>query len=82
MKYYLYILFNKNIPKTYTGYTNNLDRRLREHERGEVKSTKKFKPFELVHLEEFETRKEAKERELYFKSYAGRIKLKKILNNQ
>lgn len=54
----------------YTGQTNNLERRLKEHSAGNSKSakyTKSFHPTELVYTEEFDTRTEALQREYQIK---------------
>ncbi|MFQ5573053.1 MAG: GIY-YIG nuclease family protein [Nitrosopumilaceae archaeon] len=60
----------------YIGSTGNLKRRLLEHTQGLVKSTKNRRPLELVYKEIFETKKEAQNRERYFKDGG---KAKKIL---
>jgi putative endonuclease len=48
----------------YVGLTNNLDRRLDEHNRGKNKTTKPYKPFRLIYSEQFDTRLEARQRVL------------------
>lgn len=53
----------------YTGQTNNVERRLKEHKehkRG-AKYMRKFDSFELVYTEEFETKSEAMKREYFLK---------------
>ena len=52
--------------------TNNLERRLIEHNLGKMKSTKAFIPWEIIYAEKFPNRIEARKREKYFKSAAGR----------
>lgn len=52
--------------------SNDLVRRLAEHNEGRNKSTKAYSPWEIVVKELFETRKEARKREKYLKSAAGR----------
>ncbi|NMB48481.1 GIY-YIG nuclease family protein [Candidatus Kuenenbacteria bacterium] len=64
--------------KTYIGFSNNFPRRLEEHRKKCVKSTKKFNQFEHYILERVETLIEARQRERYWKSSAGRKKLKKL----
>ena len=61
--------------------TKYLDRRLKEHNEGKNRSTKGFAPFELVHVEEFEERTEARKREKYLKSGIGREFVKTLLNS-
>ena len=64
----------------YKGKTNDLERRIHEHITGNgAEHTQKHKPVKLVHLESFETEKEAIEREKYLKSGVGREWLKKQL---
>ena len=59
-------------PYRYVGITENVDRRLDEHEKGKSKSTRGRGPFELIHTESFETRDEARAREKFLKSGVGR----------
>lgn len=74
--HFIYVLQSLKDKRTYVGYTDNVERRLIQHNSGYVKSTKHRIPFKLLFAEEFETSKEAKRRELYWKSGAGRRKLK------
>ena len=70
--YYTYILISKNEKRTYTGSTGDLARRVEEHNAGKVFSTKPYRPYEVLHCEEFLTLKEARGRESFFKSTSGR----------
>ncbi|WP_337866179.1 GIY-YIG nuclease family protein [Ignavibacterium sp.] len=81
MKYFVYILYSENYKKTYVGFTNNLERRLKEHNAGRSKYTKRYSPWRLVYSEEFQNEIEARLKEKYFKSAAGRRKIKKLLLN-
>lgn len=76
--YHVYVLQGKN-KRLYKGLTNNLDRRVQEHLRGKTKTTRYMNEIKLVHREKYSTFKEARKRELYLKSAAGRRFLKKIL---
>ena len=76
--HYVYILKSLRDNKTYVGYTNNLDRRLSEHNSGKNIATKHRVPLKLIFSEEFQTSKEARKRESYWKSGAGRRKLKNL----
>ena len=80
LKYYVYVLKSEKDGKLYTGHTDNLGRRLFEHNSGKVKSTAPRKPFVLVHSEEFLTRSEARLRERFLKTAWGKKKLKSSLN--
>ena len=66
--YALYILHNKSLDRFYVGYTNDLTRRLTEHNRIKGKYTDKGIPWVLVHKESFITKKDAMAREKFIKS--------------
>jgi putative endonuclease len=52
----------------YTGYTTDLDKRLSQHNEGKgAKYTRGRSPVELVHKEEFKTRRAAMKREYEIK---------------
>ncbi len=70
--YTVYVLYSDKFNRTYTGFTNNLERRVKEHNSGQSRSTKAFMPWRIVHKEVYETRQEAREREKYLKSGIGR----------
>lgn len=62
----------------YVGLTNNLERRLQEHNNGRNRTTKAYCPFILIYQEMFETRPEARKKEKYLKSGIGKVFLKSI----
>lgn len=64
---YTYILKCKD-GTFYTGWTNNLEKRLKDHNDGKgAKYTKARRPVELVYYETFETKEEAMSREYAIK---------------
>lgn len=69
LMYYVYIL--KTSKNTlYTGQTNNLEKRIKEHQSKSARSSKyvrSFDSFELVHKEEYNSRSEAMKREFELK---------------
>lgn len=77
--YFLYILQSLKDKKLYIGTSNNINRRLKEHNEGLSKSTKYRRPFVLVYKEEFVTRSEAMKREWYFKNTSEGNKLMRKL---
>ena len=77
--YFTYVLRSLKDGRLYKGCTNDIDRRLAEHNAGHTKSTSGFRPWEVAYFEKFETEKEARKRELYFKTGAGREFLKSFL---
>ena len=80
--YFVYILQSLKDKRTYVGYTNDIDIRLKQHNSGQVTATKHRRPMKLLFSEKFETKQEAKKRELYWKSGGGRRKLKQFFNQQ
>ncbi len=74
--FYTYILKSLKDGGFYYGSTNNIEERLKNHNKGKVKYTKGHKPYVLHFKESFETRKEAMAREKFFKSIGGYIWLK------
>ena len=78
--YYIYVLFLKN-KELYKGYTDNLERRMKEHNSGLVQATKYKRPLELIYHEAYHNKKDAIDRERYFKTGWGRNYLRKVLKN-
>jgi len=72
----VYVLQSLKDYRTYVGYTDNFKRRFQQHNAGLVKSTKYRTPFKILFTEKFETKSDAKKRELWWKSGVGRRKLK------
>jgi putative endonuclease len=75
-----YVLFSEKSGIHHTGHTDDLQRRLIEHNVGlghAYKFTRKHAPWKLVHSESFATRSEAMAREKFLKSGQGRDRLKK-----
>ena len=66
--YYLYAISSTKRNYIYVGITSNIERRLNQHNSGYNKTTKSYRPFELIYQEELGTRIEARKREKYFKS--------------
>ncbi len=82
--YYVYILetiAKNNKKRFYTGYTNNLDRRLSEHKQGiGAKFCRGKKKIELKYFETFTERKMAIGRELEIKKMSKTQKRELIMN--
>lgn len=70
---YIYVIESLKNKKRYTGYTSKLpEERLKEHNRGCNKWTKKNKPFKLIYSENINTIQEAIKKERYLKTGKGR----------
>jgi len=80
--YFVYVLRSLKNGYRYIGQTNNLKRRLEEHNLGMTKSIKFQLPFILEYKEEFKTRVEAIRREKFLKSGKGREWLDKNIRKR
>ena len=77
--YYVYIIRSEE-GRTYTGSTENIEKRLAQHNSINYRSwTNRFKNWELVYSETFETRLDARRREREIKNYRGGSKFKKLI---
>jgi putative endonuclease len=63
----------------YVGSTQNVQRRLIEHNSGKTKSLRGKGPFHIIYTEAFESRIDAVQRERQIKSYKGGTALKKLI---
>ncbi len=75
--HYLYILKSECYGTSYTGVAKDIGKRLEDHNRGRVKSTKHKRPWILIHSEAHETLSDAKKREWFLKCTPQGGKLKK-----
>ena len=77
--YFIYLLLSSKDNKFYTGSTNNLQRRLQEHNSGNVKSTRNRRSLQIIYYEACINEKDAQQREKYLKSGMGKRYLKNRL---
>ena len=81
--YYVYLLFNERIDSEkqfYLGYTNDLRRRVKEHNEGMSQWTRRFGPWSLIYYEAYASTEDAVNRERKLKSHGkGMQELKKRL---
>lgn len=74
--YYVYVLLSQKDGKFYTGCTNDLRARFKQHQNGEVSSTKNRGPFEVIYYEVSTNKLDAYSRERYLKTGMGKRYLK------
>jgi len=75
----VYILKSLKNGRFYVGQTQDINDRIKRHNSGNVKSTKYYIPWEIVYLENLQTRSEACKREKQIKIYKGGEAFKKLL---
>ena len=76
--YKVYVLKSINFKKSYVGVTDNLERRLVEHNSGKSYYTNRYKPWKIIYTEDFSSHEEALLREKFLKTTTGRRFLKKV----
>ena len=74
--YYVYVLRSINFDRNYIGFTSNIDNRLKQHNSGKTRSTRPYKPWEVLFYETYENKIDAIKREKYLKSGIGREYIK------
>ncbi len=79
--HYTYVLLSKADGNFYVGYTSDLKRRFELHNNERVQSTKDRRPLELLYYEACIGQLDATRREKYFKTYEGRMFLKRRLKS-
>ena len=80
--YHVYALYSPAYKKIYIGYSSNLGERLISHNSLATKGyTIKYRPWELVYKESFESKKQAMKREKQLKSAKGRAFIWNIIDN-
>jgi putative endonuclease len=75
-KFYAYVIRSIKFGYVYKGHCQDLVARLKQHNAGMTLSIRKYIPFEVVYVEELESKTDAIRREKYLKSAAGRKFLK------
>ena len=82
--HYVYVLFSGKDNNFYIGYTQNLEKRLQEHNAKKNFSTKYRLPLKLIYVETCLNEEDAKRREDYLKTSQGRrflkLRLRKFLH--
>jgi len=75
---WIYALSSQTRNYIYVGMTSNLDRRIQEHNSGKERTTKAYRPFKLLYIEQCRDRVTGRKREKYWKSGVGKEKLRQL----
>ncbi|MFA6610470.1 MAG: GIY-YIG nuclease family protein, partial [Candidatus Omnitrophota bacterium] len=67
--------------RTYTGVAVDVEKRLKEHNSGQVASSRPYLPYEILHFETYDTLKEARAKERFYKTATGRRRLRDLIVN-
>jgi len=79
--FFVYAIKSEQRNYIYVGLTNDIDRRILQHNTGKSKTTKPYTPFRLIYTEQCQTRLQARAREKYLKSGSGKEFLKSLIIN-
>ena len=79
LPYCVYVLFSEKDFLLYTGFTTNIESRIKDHNLGRTTSTKHRRPLKLIFTEFYLFEEDARNRELYFKTSAGKRALNIML---
>jgi putative endonuclease len=79
--FFTYVLYSINFNKIYIGYSSDAKKRLAAHnDKRNSGWTKKYQPWVIIHLENFETKTEALKREKQLKTSRGRDFIRGIIS--
>jgi putative endonuclease len=78
----VYVLRSQRSGRYYVGCTNDLVRRLAEHNSGQTRSTRSGRPWEVAYVEAFEFKEAARASELEIKSWKSRRTIEERLLNR
>ena len=80
--WYVYVLYSMSGNKSYVGYTNDVERRMFEHNVSEVSGfTLRYRPWILIHSEPYADKGSAIVREKFLKTGRGREEIKLFIRN-
>lgn len=79
--YTVYILYSQRVDRYYVGYTNDLERRLSEHNRPKGKFTDRGIPWELCYSEVFLEKSAAYSREQFIKAQKSRTYIQALISS-
>lgn len=81
-QFVVYILYSEKFDKTYVGYTSDLIDRFYSHNFLATKGyTIRYRPWIVIYVEFFDSKREAMKREKFFKSEKGREQIKILKSN-
>jgi putative endonuclease len=78
-QFFVYAIKSINRNYIYVGLTDNVERRVSQHNNGYERTTKPYAPFKLIYWEKFNSRQEARQKEKFLKSGVGKEQLKLLM---
>ena len=78
MQFIVYILYSNQFNKHYTGFTSDIEIRLKSHDEFGKDWTAKYRPWKLIYTKRFDNKVEAIAYEKWLKTGAGRDFIKSL----
>ena len=76
----MFIFFiQKKLDKYYIGYTENINDRIAKHNRSRQGFTSVGKPWDLVYIEQFDSKQAAMKREKQLKSWKNKVRIESLI---
>lgn len=69
--HYVYVIQSETFKSLYFGITEDLNKRLQDHNSGKVRSTRFGKPWRYIYIEGYRSKADAEDRELTLKQYGN-----------
>ena len=80
--YFVYFVRSQQDDSVYVGYTDDLDKRLKQHNQGKTRSLKCKLPVRLIYCEAYLSKTVARKREIQFKkNWSEKEKVLKRIKN-
>jgi putative endonuclease len=76
--YFAYAISSVDRDYIYAGISDNVERRVDQHNNGYEKTTRPYRPFRLIYTEKFNTRIDSRKKEKFLKSGLGKQYLRKL----
>ena len=81
MQYFVYILQSDVDHSYYIGYSSNPDNRLKDHNMGRSRYTRKKIPWRIVYIEQYDNKSDAIKRERFLKNQRNTEFYSTLINN-
>ena len=78
-EWFVYALYSQKHNRIYIGMSQFPEKRLTQHNNGQVKSTKAFRPWVIIFKEKTKDRSKARKREVELKTSQGRRFIRKLI---
>jgi putative endonuclease len=77
----VYVIQSEKDGRLYVGMSENVEQRVRQHNKGMTVSTRFYKPWKLVFVEDYPNRIAARKREKFLKAGSGKEYIKNWLRS-